>query len=67
MQSLLHYIETGVKEGAKLVYGGKRLDRKGKELEKYSIYLLAVFKLICCFVLKTSQILVGKVMIPSAF
>ncbi len=30
MNSLLRFIETGVKEGAKLVYGGKRLDRKGK-------------------------------------
>ncbi len=30
LESLLHYVETGVKEGAKLVYGGKRLDRKGK-------------------------------------
>eukprot|EP00112_Aurelia_sp_Birch-Aquarium-sp1_P001622 Seg1176.1 transcript_id=Seg1176.1/GoldUCD/mRNA.D3Y31 product="Cytosolic 10-formyltetrahydrofolate dehydrogenase" protein_id=Seg1176.1/GoldUCD/D3Y31 len=29
MQSLLHYIEAGIKDGAKLVYGGKRLDRKG--------------------------------------
>ena len=29
MESLLHYVETGVKEGAKLIFGGKRLDRKG--------------------------------------
>ena len=29
MESLLHYVEAGVKEGAKLIYGGKRLDRKG--------------------------------------
>ena len=30
LDSLLQYIETGVKEGAKLVYGGKRVNRKGK-------------------------------------
>jgi len=30
---LLEYIETGVKEGGKLVYGGKRLNRKGYFLE----------------------------------
>ena len=28
-ESLLKYIETGVKEGAKLVYGGKRVGDKG--------------------------------------
>merc|ERR1719378_772481 len=33
MNSLLRFIETGVKEGAQLVYGGKRLDRKGYFLE----------------------------------
>ncbi|OWR54998.1 cytosolic 10-formyltetrahydrofolate dehydrogenase like protein [Danaus plexippus plexippus] len=29
MDKLISYVETGVKEGAKLVYGGKRLDRPG--------------------------------------
>ena len=29
LNKLLDYIETGVKEGATLVYGGRRLSRKG--------------------------------------
>ncbi|XP_054722223.1 mitochondrial 10-formyltetrahydrofolate dehydrogenase-like [Uloborus diversus] len=33
MDKLLQYVETGVKEGAKLVYGGKRLNRPGFFLE----------------------------------
>jgi len=33
MESLLHYVEAGVNEGAKLIYGGKRVDRKGFFLE----------------------------------
>ena len=31
LDSLLSYVEKGVAEGATLVYGGKRLDREGKE------------------------------------
>ena len=30
LDSLLSYVETGVKEGATLVYGGKRVDTPGK-------------------------------------
>lgn len=30
---LLEYVDIGVKEGAKLVYGGKRVDRPGLFLE----------------------------------
>jgi len=33
LEKLLEYVETGKKEGATLVYGGKRLDRKGYFLE----------------------------------
>ena len=33
MNSLLNFIQKGVEGGAKLVYGGKRLDRKGYFLE----------------------------------
>jgi len=33
LKKLLEYIAIGVKEGATLVYGGKRLDRKGFFLE----------------------------------
>ena len=29
LDSLLDYCKTGVEQGAKLVYGGKRCDRKG--------------------------------------
>lgn len=29
MEKLLEYCEQGVKEGAKLVYGGKQVNRKG--------------------------------------
>ena len=29
MDKVLSYIKTGIKEGAKLQCGGKRLDRKG--------------------------------------
>lgn len=29
LDSLLSYVETGVKEGATLVYGGKRVDTPG--------------------------------------
>jgi len=32
-KKLLEYVDIGVKEGAKLVYGGKRVDRKGYFLE----------------------------------
>ena len=31
LDSLLSYVEKGLAEGATLVYGGKRLDRQGKE------------------------------------
>lgn len=31
MEKLLEYCEQGVKEGAKLVYGGKQVNRKGTE------------------------------------
>ena len=37
MESLLHYVEAGVKEGAKLIYGGKRVDRKGTVISKAKI------------------------------
>ena len=30
LDKLVEYVETGVKEGAKLVLGGKRCDRPGK-------------------------------------
>jgi formyltetrahydrofolate dehydrogenase len=30
LDSLLSYVDTGVKEGATLVYGGKRVDMPGK-------------------------------------
>jgi formyltetrahydrofolate dehydrogenase len=30
MEKLLEYCETGVKEGAKLVYGGKQVNMKGR-------------------------------------
>ena len=30
LDKLLEYVEIGVKEGARLVYGGKRVDRPGK-------------------------------------
>jgi formyltetrahydrofolate dehydrogenase len=33
LDSLLNYIKTGEEEGAKIVYGGKRVDRKGFFLE----------------------------------
>lgn len=33
MKSLLHFIQKGLEEGAKLEFGGKRLDRKGYFLE----------------------------------
>jgi formyltetrahydrofolate dehydrogenase len=33
LNSLLDYCKKGIEEGAKLVYGGKRLDRKGFFLE----------------------------------
>lgn len=33
LDKLLEYIEIGKKEGAKLVYGGERLDRKGYFLQ----------------------------------
>ena len=33
LDSLLSYVETGVKEGATLVYGGKRVDRPGINIE----------------------------------
>lgn len=42
MESLLHYVETGVKEGAKLIHGGKRLDRKGEG------FLLNFYKSLAC-------------------
>ena len=31
MDKLLEYCQTGVDQGAILVYGGKRVDRQGKE------------------------------------
>lgn len=33
MEKLLEYCEQGVKEGAKLVYGGKQVNRKGTGLK----------------------------------
>ena len=30
LDKLVEYVETGVKEGAKLILGGKRCDRPGK-------------------------------------
>ena len=30
LEKLLEYCQEGVKEGAKLVYGGKQVDRKGR-------------------------------------
>lgn len=30
MEKLLEYCEIGIKGGARLVYGGKQVDRKGK-------------------------------------
>ena len=33
MDKLLEYCQTGVDQGATLVYGGKRVDRQGKEEE----------------------------------
>lgn len=32
MDSLLKYCDDGVKEGATLVYGGKRVERPGKSV-----------------------------------
>ena len=31
LEKLLEYCKTGVKEGATLVYGGKQVDRPGKQ------------------------------------
>ena len=33
LNKLLEYVDTGVKQGANLVFGGKRVDRKGYFLE----------------------------------
>ncbi|XP_037292640.1 cytosolic 10-formyltetrahydrofolate dehydrogenase [Manduca sexta] len=33
MDKLIEYVERGIKDGAKLVYGGKRVDRKGYFLQ----------------------------------
>jgi len=34
LDKLLEYVEIGVKEGARLVYGGKRVDRPGKTVSR---------------------------------
>lgn len=33
LEKLLEYINTGVKEGAKLIHGGKRVNRPGKHFD----------------------------------
>ena len=33
LEKLLEYVEVGVKEGAKCVYGGKQVDRPGRMIE----------------------------------
>jgi formyltetrahydrofolate dehydrogenase len=38
LDSLLSYVDTGVKEGATLVYGGKRVDTPGKYTELHFIH-----------------------------
>ena len=43
MESLLHYVETGVKEGAKLIFGGKRLDRKGVYFELGYLFAFSIY------------------------
>jgi formyltetrahydrofolate dehydrogenase len=58
---LLEYIETGVKQGAKLVYGGQRVPRKGFFLEP------AVFTDVTDEMMIAKEESFGPVMIISVF
>lgn len=54
LEKLLQYCETGVKEGATLVYGGKQVCRPGKILFKdvWNFYTLNKSQCfcLCCFI-----------------
>lgn len=48
LDKLLEYCEIGVKEGATLVYGGKRVDRPGRTRAP-SLEAATLTHILCCF------------------